>query len=438
MIFKKVVLSFTAILISMFFCLNEAMVMASNDDKASILIDNQTLNFEVPPVNNKGTIMVPMRAVFEELHANVTWHEEDQKVTAEKEGISIVLILGSPFAYINDRAVVLSSSPYVSKENAMVPVRFISEAFGAKVTWNQMNQRVTITTKQDSVETLPQNNTASSATFVPNALSIQFVPFQNSEILEAKSKPLQKMLGDLLGIPVKISVSTDYRDVVKAMTDRKVDLSFLPPAQYVTAHDSLKGVDLLMQGLRYGVDASTGRPTQRLVDFYQAMFVVRADSPIQNIEDLRGKTIGWQGVTSAAGYVLPGLVLKKIGINPAEDVKGIHFQGHDKAIQGLLNNQVEAAAVFQDIRTMMLKDHPHVLTDTRILAFTDKIPNDTISVRSDMDPEWRKKIQSAFITIGNDTDGKKLIHDVFGYECYTISDDRKFDIVREVYRLMYD
>lgn len=192
-----------------------------------------------------------------------------------------------------------------------------------------------------------------------------------------------------------------------------------------------------MQALRYGVDASIGRPTQRLVDFYQAMFVVRADSPIQSIEDLRGKTIGWQGATSAAGYVLPGLVLKKNGINPAEDVKGIVFQGHDRAVLGLLNNKVEAVAVFQDIRTMMLKDNPNVFKDTRVLAFTNKIPNDTIGVRSDMDPEWRKKIQNAFISLADDHDGKRIIHEVFGHEGYTTSEDKKFEIVREVYRLMY-
>ncbi|GFZ96511.1 hypothetical protein GCM10008018_48620 [Paenibacillus marchantiophytorum] len=434
---KKAVLSLTALLISIFFCVNVGSVMASDDYKASIIIDNQVLRFEVPPVNNQGTVMVPMRSVFEALHANVTWHEEDQKVTAVKEGISVELSLGSPFAYINDRAVVLGYSPYMSNENTMVPVRFISEAFGAIVSWSQVNQRVTVTTKRSSVETWPQNSIALSATFVPKALSIQFVPSQNAEILKGKAKPLEKMLGDLLGIPVKISVSSDYSEVVKAMADKKVDVSFLPPSQYVTAHDNQMGVDVLLQSLRYGVDASTGRSTQKLVDFYQAMFVVRADSPIQSVEDLRGKTIGWQGVTSAAGYVHPGLLMKKNGVDLREDVKGVQYQGHDKAIRGLLNGEVEVAAVFQDVRTAMLKDHPDLFHDTRILAFTDKIPNDTISVRSDMNPEWRKKIQDAFITVANDPDGKKIVHDVFAHEGYVTSYDKKFEVVREVYRLLY-
>ncbi|MEW9701945.1 phosphate/phosphite/phosphonate ABC transporter substrate-binding protein [Paenibacillus sp. SI8] len=439
----KTALCIITILLGTLFCSNGRMVMADNDHKASIIVDNQTLSFEVPPVNNQGTVMVPMRPVFEALHADVTWNEEDQKVIAEKEGVSVQLILGSPFAYINGRAFVLSSSPYISNGNTMVPVRFISEALGAQVSWNPIDQRVMIITRsatggseQNSDNNLPQKHTAASAIFVPSALTVQFVPSQNADTLEAKAKPLEKMLGDRLGIPVKITVSTGYGNVIKAMAAKKVDISFLPPAQYVSAHDDLKVADVLLQALRYGVDASTGKPTQHLVDFYQGMFVVRADSPIRNIEDLRGKTIGWQGAASATGYVYPGLVLKKEGIDPVDDVKKAVFQGHDRAILGLLNNQVDAAAVFQDIRTLMLKDYPDVFKNTRILAFTDKIPNDTIAVRSDMDAEWRKKIVNAFISLMDDPDGKRIIHDVFGHEGYTFSEDNKFEIVRELYRLM--
>jgi phosphonate transport system substrate-binding protein len=143
-------------------------------------------------------------------------------------------------------------------------------------------------------------------------------------------------------------------------------------------------------------------------------------------------------VTSAAGYVYPGYLLLKNGIDPFRNVTGEQFRGHDKAVQGLLNNKVDAVAVFQDIRTNMLKDYPNVMNDTRILAFSSKIPNDTISVRSDMHPEWRKKIQDAFIAIVNDPEGKKVIQDVFSHQGYTVSEDNKFEIVREVNEWLYD
>ncbi|MBD0380021.1 phosphate/phosphite/phosphonate ABC transporter substrate-binding protein [Paenibacillus sedimenti] len=277
---------------------------------------------------------------------------------------------------------------------------------------------------------------AAAAGFVPKELKVQFVPSQNAETLEAKAKPLEKLLGDKLGIPVKVSVSTDYNTVIEAMASKQVDIGFLPPSNYVVAHDNRKAADLLVQAQRFGVDDATGQPTKELVDFYKSMIVVKADSPIKSVADLKGKKIGWQGVTSAAGYVYPGFVLKKAGVDPVKDVTGVQFQGHDKAIIALLNGQVDAVGVFQDIRANMVKDYPDVFKQTKVLTFSDKIPNDTIAVRSDMDAAWKKKIQDAFIAIGTDPEGQKIIFDVYSHKGYVATEDSKFDIVRSVNKEM--
>lgn len=285
----------------------------------------------------------------------------------------------------------------------------------------------------------PAASTAASPAaqgYVPKELKVQFVPSQNAETLEAKAKPLEKLLGDRLGIPVKVSVSTDYNTVIEAMASKQVDIGFLPPSNYVVAHDTRKAADLLLQALRFGVDDATGKATTEMVDFYKSMIVVKADSPIQSIKDLKGKRMGWQGVTSAAGYVYPGYLLKKEGIDPQTDVQPTQFQGHDKAIIALLNGQVDAVGVFQDIRTNMLKDYPDVFNQTRVLAFSDKIPNDTIAVRSDMSPEWKKKIQDAFIAIGSDPEGQKVVSDVYTHKGYKVAEDSTFNIVRDVNKAM--
>ena len=60
----------------------------------------------------------------------------------------------------------------------------------------------------------------------PKELTVQFVPSQNADTLEAKAKPLEKLLSDKLGIPVKVSVSTNYNTIVEAMKSKKVDVGF--------------------------------------------------------------------------------------------------------------------------------------------------------------------------------------------------------------------
>jgi phosphonate transport system substrate-binding protein len=306
----------------------------------------------------------------------------------------------------------------------MMSITLLS-ACGTNNTTNNANQGST-----DGANA-PKETTAPVAEgYVPEKLKVQFVPSQNADTLEAKAKPLEKLLGDKLGIPVEVSVSTDYNTVIEAMASKKVDLGFLPPTAYVLAKE--KGAaEVILQAQRFGVNDETGGPTDELADFYKSMIIVKKDSPIQSVADLKGKKIAYQNVTSSAGFVWPAATLMDAGLDPLKDVQAITVKGHDQGVLAVLNGDVDAAAIFQDARNIVLKDYPKVFEDTRVLAFTDKIPNDTISVRSDMNKEWIEKIQQAFIDIAADTEGHQIIKDIYSHEGYVKSQDSNFDIVRE-------
>ncbi|MBK3495831.1 phosphate/phosphite/phosphonate ABC transporter substrate-binding protein [Viridibacillus sp. YIM B01967] len=271
---------------------------------------------------------------------------------------------------------------------------------------------------------------AKGVDYVPEKLTVQFVPSQTADTLEAKAKPLEKLLSDELGIPVEVSVSTNYNTIIEAMDSKKVDIGFLPPSAYVLAKE--KGsAEVILQSQRYGVEDKTGQPTDQLVDGYKSMFVVKADSKINSVKDLKGKKIAYQDVTSSAGYVWPAATLLANDIDPLKDVKGITVKGHDQAIISVLNGDVDAAVVFQDARNTVLKDYPTVFDDTKVIEFTEMIPNDTIAVRSDIDKKWKDKITEAFINIAKDPEGHKIIKEIYTHEGYVKSDDSKFDIVRD-------
>ncbi|UNK21193.1 phosphate/phosphite/phosphonate ABC transporter substrate-binding protein [Paenibacillus sp. N3/727] len=287
----------------------------------------------------------------------------------------------------------------------------------------------------NSAQDKPQDNASNNATttdtgYVPEKLTVQFVPSQNADTLEAKAKPLEKLLSDRLGIPVKVSVSTDYNTIIEAMASKKVDVGFLPPTAYVLAKE--KGAaEVILQAQRYGVKDETGEPTDGLVDFYKAMIIVKKDSEIKTVADLKGKKIAYQNVTSSAGYVWPAGELIEAGLDPLKDVEAITVKGHDQGVLAVLNGDVDAAAIFQDARNIVKNDYPNVFEDTRVLTYTEKIPNDTVTVRSDMSPEWIEKLQNAFIEIGKDTEGHAIIADIYTHEGYVKSEDSIFEIVRE-------
>ncbi|MFP7492697.1 phosphate/phosphite/phosphonate ABC transporter substrate-binding protein [Terribacillus saccharophilus] len=262
-------------------------------------------------------------------------------------------------------------------------------------------------------------------------LRVQFVPSQNAETLEAKAKPLEELLKEELDIPVEVSVSTNYNTIVEAMASGQVDVGFLPPTAYVLAHD--KGAaDVILQSQRYGVNPEDGSPTDELVDFYLAQFVVKADSDINSLEDMKGKSIAVQDVTSSAGYVWPaGALDEEAGLDIQTDLTPTIVKGHDAGIISVLNGDTDAAVTFQDARNTVKGDYPTVFEDTKVIATTEKIPNDTIAITPDINDEWKEKITDAFINIGKDPEGLEIIRDVYTHEGYVKSDDSNFEVVRE-------
>lgn len=274
------------------------------------------------------------------------------------------------------------------------------------------------------------DSAAEEAGYVPEKLTVQFVPSQAAETLEAKAKPLEQLLSDELGIPVTVSVSTDYNTIVEAMASKQVDVGFLPPNAYVLANEQ-SNVKVLLQAQRYGIKQPGGESTDELVDSYRSMIVVKSGSDIKELEDLKGKTIATQDVTSSAGYVWPVAEMKKAGIDINTDVTTVQVKGHDQAVLSVLNGDVDAAFVFEDARNTVKNDYPEIMDEVEPMYFTEPIPNDTISVRSDMSEEWDKKIQDAFIAIGKDEAGKQIISDIYSHEGYVVSQDSNFDIVRE-------
>lgn len=109
-----------------------------------VTVDGTPVVFDQPPVILDGRVMVPMRAIFEALGAKVHWEVGKQVVTAVKNKNTIIASIGSKQATVNGREQALDIPAQIINNRTMVPVRFISESLGAKVSWSVRSQTVTI------------------------------------------------------------------------------------------------------------------------------------------------------------------------------------------------------------------------------------------------------------------------------------------------------
>jgi len=131
-----------AIVIALFAGTSHSFAADVNDTyPIAVLVNYNKVQFpdNFPPyITADGRTMVPVRGVFEEMHAAVTWGWNEAKkivVTAVHDGDEVVLTVGEPYAKVNGRVIALVAPPEIRNNRMCVPLRFLSEAFGGEVTW---------------------------------------------------------------------------------------------------------------------------------------------------------------------------------------------------------------------------------------------------------------------------------------------------------------
>lgn len=118
----------------------------------TVTVNGKALTTDVAPQIINGITMLPMRAVFETLGANVTWAAEDKMIFATKGGTLITLKIGAAQMNVQtisaegSRIIPLDAAPFIYENRTMIPVRAAAEALNASVSWNGETRTAAITT----------------------------------------------------------------------------------------------------------------------------------------------------------------------------------------------------------------------------------------------------------------------------------------------------
>ena len=116
------------------------------DENITVMLNGQAMDFDVAPIIQNDRVLVPMRAIFEELHCSVDYTDIDgrQIITAKNDGNTIGLEIGSNEMTVNDEKVSLDTAPVITDDRTLVPLRAVSEALDCNVDWNGDTKTVTI------------------------------------------------------------------------------------------------------------------------------------------------------------------------------------------------------------------------------------------------------------------------------------------------------
>lgn len=111
-------------------------------------INGKDIEVEKPFIAGAGTTLVPLRVISEAFGADVEWNGEDKSVTIKLGDKTIVVKINSKSATVDkDTVIELEEAPQLKNDTTMVPLRFISETLGADVQYDKATQGITVEMK---------------------------------------------------------------------------------------------------------------------------------------------------------------------------------------------------------------------------------------------------------------------------------------------------
>lgn len=300
-------------------------------------------------------------------------------------------------------------------------------------------------------------------------LKVMVSPYRDADTIQTATQPLADLLKSRLKEKgydvgkVSIHVGTSYSGVGEALSAGSADVGFISGATYIL-YD--KDVDVLLTALREGINKETtdlkvwndGQPekfTKELVPYYRSVFVVGSSAKgkalLKKVE--AGQQPTWEELdalnwavmnpASASGYLYPSLYLKKHYGKKISDLSHVvQADSYSTSMARLASGQADIAVAFGHIRIRMDKNWQSkfggtgsIWQQTGIVAVTDKIYNDTVSVSKTskvmQDKDFRKALGESLIEIGKTPEGLKALG-TLGHKGYTWATAKDYDDERAV------
>jgi phosphonate transport system substrate-binding protein len=263
-------------------------------------------------------------------------------------------------------------------------------------------------------------NTADQlAITAPKKLRFAVTDVSGMEDLQRDYGAFRSTLAEVLGIPIEFFPVDNSTAAAPAMLSGLVDMVFAGPSEYLVLNARAKAIPVI---------------AVRRIN-YHSIIVVRADSKIKSLAQLRGKTIAMRKIGSTSGHLSPTKLLIDAGLDPNTDLKIVMLD--DKGVVALKKGEVDAWATASDRYQNILDKAGLSKQDFSIIVTGPLLPNDVFVVSNQMAANFVEKVRSQMIE-----NQDKLIQSLVVAQAnqkykggqLVPADDADYNIIREVYQ----
>jgi len=232
---------------------------------------------------------------------------------------------------------------------------------------------------------------------------IAVLPTATAEQLSANAKDLGAFLSQRMGREVELIFPTTYAGVVEALRFGHAQAAFMSawPARLAW---KIADADVGLAEVREVVIGQDKKEET----FYFSYWVVRKDSPVTKLEELRGKRAVFPSQLSTSGYVAPLARLIELGLVGAPpagkeaDAKTFFGQvtfagGYQQGWEALKAGQADVAIIAGDVAEKLYRE---VLDGTRVVEQQGPVPSHSVVFAKQLDPQTKQQLKDALLELG--------------------------------------
>jgi phosphonate transport system substrate-binding protein len=231
-----------------------------------------------------------------------------------------------------------------------------------------------------------------------------------------KYEPLVSYLSGCTGRRWELRLGATYDQTVSELCSGRLTAAYLGPLTYIRAHAACdtEPVARLNTG---------GRET------YRSYILVRADSPIREITDLRGKRMAFGSALSTSSHLVPRAILVEAGMDLQKDVICSYLEHHEEAARAVVAGEVDACGVRDIVGDRFLTK------GLRLLVQSDPIPNFPIAVAPGVGDDLRQTLTHVLVDLPREDPAKAAIMAGWDRELadgFAPATDAEYDRIREL------
>lgn len=259
-----------------------------------------------------------------------------------------------------------------------------------------------------------------------NPVKLYFTPSVDADTIASNSHEFLQFLEKETGLYFKTGIPTNYVAVVEAFGSKRADIGVMNSFGYLMANEKY-GASAKLRVLRYGHD------------YYQGQIIARTDSDINSVKDLDEKKMAFVDPSSTSGYMFPLKMMKEAGVAASNMT---FANKHDNVVIMIYQGQVHAGATYysapdangkiRDARARVKTQFPDVEDKIKIVAITDKIPNDPFVFRKDLPQEITSKFINAVKKFIATPKGKDIFQKIYSVEGVVSTSDQDYDSLRQM------